>query len=971
MDDAISRLNAALLGRYRIERNLGEGGMATIYLAEDLRHGRAVAVKVLRPELAAFVGADRFIAEIRTTARLQHPHILPLFDSGEAAGLLYYVMPLVDGESLRQRLDRERQLPVDEAVRIAGTVASALEHAHRLGVLHRDIKPENILLRDGEALVADFGIALTQPADPARLTGTGVSLGTPTYMSPEQMTGDRELDARTDVYSLACVLYEMLSGDPPHQARTPQALTAKVLTEASTPIAKLRPSVPAHVAAAIERALAKAPADRFRTAAEFDEALAGRLVEPTAVTGGLRLAGAAAIAGAILLSGWALLGLLDEQGEANDTGVTAGASPPAVAVLPFAVSGTGVELQPADLVELLTINLDGLAGLRPVSARTVLERWRERVGESGSVDLETMLAIAGNAGARYAVIGSAVGAGSVIRLAATTHDLTSGEETGGQSVEGPADSVLALVDRLTIAILPTLVGETRESPAPRLVSVTTSSVPALRAYLEGMALARQRQQPADRPYFERAVALDSMFALAWLRLASDSESDAHLRAVSLISRLPPREATLVRITDAFRRGRLEDTGLLQRAAAAYPDDSDIWLRVADFLYHFGSQALLERDESIRAFEYAIELDPTLLTSYEHVVDDAINSGDLARAEALAVDYARHGGPEFYRRIWRLQLAALGSTLPAPEAVAAVLDTVPDPPFGGSQGGRPENLVTLYPYCPGGYCARSRDIWPRLLDVRQALLEAWIQRPGYPPQASTDLAITTLVRGRVRDARAALERDPRVTSLNRAMIHHRLWSIGHPLSPEVYERELSVADADTLAPIRALVTGAYAADVGGWDAFARAQGIVQRSSVSARASGDTLRAEITDHIARALAAYGGARQGRRVEALAELEAVRASVDMRLGGDLLSSIVRWWLGDFSASEGRNQDALRYFRSFAQDPIGQLMLGRVYESLGDNAAARRSYALALECWRDADPDFPLLEEARVAVARLGEVG
>jgi hypothetical protein len=201
-----------------------------------------------------------------------------------------------------------------------------------------------------------------------------------------------------------------------------------------------------------------------------------------------------------------------------------------------------------------------------------------------------------------------------------------------------------------------------------------------------------------------------------------------------------------------------------------------------------------------------------------------------------------------------------------------------------------------------------------------------------------------------------------------MIYHRLWSIGHPLPSEVFERELAVSEGDTLFLHRALVTGAYAADVGRWEEFARAQAIVDRTAASARASGDTLSAKVIDHMARALSAYGGARRGRVLEALAELEVVRASVSMRDGGDLLSSVVRWWLGSLSASQGRNQDALRYFRSFAQDPIGQFMLGRVYEALDDDAAARRAYALAQESWKDADADFPLAQEARAAVARLG---
>jgi eukaryotic-like serine/threonine-protein kinase len=276
-----SRIADALADHYRLEQEIGAGGMATVYLAEDLRHDRRVAVKVLRPELAAVIGAERFLAEIKLTANLQHPHILPLFDSGEADSFLYYVMPFVEGESLRDRLRREKQLPVEDAVRITCEVASALDYAHRHDVIHRDIKPENILLHDGRALVADFGIALAaSKAGGTRMTETGMSLGTPHYMSPEQAMGEREITARSDVYSLGAVLYEMLTGDPPFTGSTAQAVVARVVTESPRPLLPQRHTVPPHVEAATLTALEKLPADRFATAAQFADAL----TRPGAVT---------------------------------------------------------------------------------------------------------------------------------------------------------------------------------------------------------------------------------------------------------------------------------------------------------------------------------------------------------------------------------------------------------------------------------------------------------------------------------------------------------------------------------------------------------------------------------------------------------------------------------------------------------------------------------------------------------------
>jgi class 3 adenylate cyclase len=264
--------------RYALERELGRGGMATVYLARDLRHDRPVAVKVLRPELAAALGTERFLQEIRVASRLTHPNIVSLYDSGEADGMLFYVMPHLEGETLRQMITRERQLPVDRAVAIAVRLAAAVEHAHRQGVIHRDIKPENILLHEDQPMVLDFGIALavTQASD-VRLTEPGLLLGTPAYMSPEQAVGDRAADARTDVYALACVLYELLAGDPPFVAGTVRELITSILTEAPPSVAAVRPDVPAHVDRAVRRALSKAPADRFSSAHAFAAALSDPL----------------------------------------------------------------------------------------------------------------------------------------------------------------------------------------------------------------------------------------------------------------------------------------------------------------------------------------------------------------------------------------------------------------------------------------------------------------------------------------------------------------------------------------------------------------------------------------------------------------------------------------------------------------------------------------------------------------------
>ena len=307
MNDEATRLGAALADRYRIERELGAGGMATVYLAHDLKHDRDVALKVLHPDLAATIGIDRFLGEIRVTANLQHPNILPLFDSGSAEGQAYYVMPYVNGESLRDKLSREGQLPLSEAIKIASGIAAALDYAHNRGVIHRDIKPENILLQGGQPVVADFGIALAvTAAGGQRLTQTGLSLGTPQYMSPEQAMGEKTLDARTDIYALGVVAYEMLAGEPPFTGPSTQAIIAKVLTERAKPVTALRERVPAHIARAVDQAIERLPADRFRSAHEFAEAIeapnttAAEITLPRTVRRRRWPLGAAAIIGLVL-----------------------------------------------------------------------------------------------------------------------------------------------------------------------------------------------------------------------------------------------------------------------------------------------------------------------------------------------------------------------------------------------------------------------------------------------------------------------------------------------------------------------------------------------------------------------------------------------------------------------------------------------------------------------------------------------
>ncbi|MFB3112312.1 MAG: protein kinase, partial [Gemmatimonadales bacterium] len=371
MPEITSRLKNALADRYAIHQELGAGGMATVYLAEDLKHHRQVAVKVLRPELAATLGPERFVREIEIAANLTHPHILMLIDSGEADGFLYYVMPYIEGESLRERLDREGQLPLDDVLTITSEVAGALAYAHDHGVVHRDIKPANIMLSGGQGIVADFGIArAVSAAGGEELTRTGMAVGTPLYMSPEQAAGADTLDGRSDIYALGCVVYEMLAGEPPFSGPSAQAIIARHAIDTPHSLRAIRTSLPNTVEAAIIRALGKAPVDRFQTAGEFATAL--REKEIDALTGAARLRNPIAWVTAVAVVFLAAIVGVISLGTGTDVSV----GPPRLAVLPIENLGAPEDENFADgMTEEIQSRLAEIRGLRVVS-RTSAKRFK-------------------------------------------------------------------------------------------------------------------------------------------------------------------------------------------------------------------------------------------------------------------------------------------------------------------------------------------------------------------------------------------------------------------------------------------------------------------------------------------------------------------------------------------------------------------------------------------------------------------
>ena len=632
MADLRAQLHDGLAGHYTLVRELGRGGMATVFLATDLKHDRPVAFKVLHPDLAQSLGPERFQREIRLAARLQHPHILTVHDSGETAGHLWFTMPFVEGETLRERLRRERQLALDDALRIARQAAQALHYAHEHGVVHRDIKPENLLLtRDGNTLVADFGIARALGLADDQLTQTGMSVGTPAYMSPEQAMGDRTLDARSDIYSLGSVLFEMLAGEQPYTGPTIQAILMKRLSEPVPSVRHGRPSVPEAVDLAITRSLAVVPADRYATAAQFVQALdqatlntsgsgATAVVTPVSPSAALaprprRRRLVAGLAGAALLAAaafgwWKLRAAPAGPAEHNH-----------LAVLPFAVhGGKSLDFLAQGLVDLLSRNLDGTGDLRSVNGATVLAAAHAEGG--GVADLEEGRRLARRVGAGLYVLGSVSAIGNQVRIDASLYDGAPAQPAtlSQASVSGDTTQLFELVDRLAGDLM---VGR-RRGPGSRLLqtaAVTTQSLPALKAYLDAEQHLRRGEFDSSLAGFQSAVQLDTTFALAYYRLAvaaAWSRRNALIRpntarAVRLADRLTARDQRLLTSFAALAAGKPDDAERGYRAVLQdYPDDLEAQWQLATLLYVYNPLRGRPIAESRPVFDGIVKLDPEFL-----------------------------------------------------------------------------------------------------------------------------------------------------------------------------------------------------------------------------------------------------------------------------------------------------------------------------------------------------------------------
>ena len=656
MASPFERLSAALADRYRLERELGAGGMATVYLAQDLKHDRQVAIKVLRPELAAVLGTERFLREIETTARLTHPAILPLLDSGDADGILWYTMPYFAGRTLKDRLVDHGAMPQAEALGIFRDVAGALDQAHRHGVLHRDLKPANILLQDGRAVLADFGIALPTGSSEARLTESGLSIGTPEYMSPEQALGERNLDARSDVYALGCVLYQMLAGEPPFRGTTPQAVIAKRLMEPVPRLSTVR-DVPRPVEAAITRALSRQPADRFSSVAEFARAVDATDLPPQPASVARTAAGRwlrPRLISALLLV--VVAGVVAVRAR---RAAPISYDPMVVALMPARINapGHGLDYLKEGILDLAAARLTGEGGPRAADPRATLAALRSG-GE------ENAAALAARLGAGKVLDESIVSDGQHLTLTATLISFPGGARQAPVSVEGPEDSLGALVDQLMIRVLALHAGEGVSALSQ------TSSLPAWRAYLQGRAAYRAGRYENAVNAFEQALAIDSSFtlaALADIQALGRANQDAGGRAGMVLRNLRRLSADDSLLFFALMGSRYpEPTGIreqianLERAVRRLPDRADAWFELGDVQLHSG--ALVDLDSSIdlakQSFGRALALDSSFALPIDHLLFIAYSRRDTSAVRQLSVLYLAHDSlgdrSGFYR--WRSALA---------------------------------------------------------------------------------------------------------------------------------------------------------------------------------------------------------------------------------------------------------------------------------------------------------------------------
>jgi len=936
MSDLLDRLRAALADRYTIEREIGRGGMATVFLAEDLKHGRNVAIKTLHTDLAHVVGTERFLREIDLVAGLTHPHILPLHDSGEADGILYFVMPFIEGDTLAERLAREKQLPLDDVLRTTREVAQALDCAHDSGVIHRDIKPGNILFSSGEAVVADFGIgkAIGSIAG-GDLTEVGLVAGTPVYMSPEQAEGERDIDGRSDTYSLACVTYEMLAGEPPFDGPTPQAIRARRAAGEAPSLATIRNSVPPAMEAVVLKALSRAPADRYSTAGEFASALEASAKPAVGKSRTGRRVGSVAIALAVIATIWhfgfgglpgmvepAAAGFFSERDRALVTEFENGTDDPAL----------GLALRQAVITDL-----DQSDYVRVVNDRTLRRVLATmQLPDTTRVDLATGIDIARRQAYPAVVSGGVTPVGSGYQLTAQIIETGTGEvavrlrEAAADEAE-LLEAFESLARSLRRHLGESLLSIRRSKPLPE---VTTASLEALELYAQGLELSRVGELDAAMPLFARAVSLDTSFAAAHLALsvghANMSRMDEALaaseRAYRFGERLPKRE----RYYSSAKYH--SDRGYLDSAAHYYelmlvldPDNSGASNNLGDALENMGRY-----EKALVRYRSSMKRDPDRWTAYWNTMSAARSLGRFELADSVL--------SEFDQRFPGLPFVYAGAALNAYYAGDfARVDSI-CPEILRSNTGYLRGKTYLYMAA----IAASRGQLGRSLALSDT---AGFEFGTAGSESSIVLVlkgIAAWVAGAPETAIPALDDAVQEPPAETARWEHfRLGMIayGYALAGRTDRASGLLERMDVLAGSGDFHTGAIAEIV-------RAVIAVQQGDPEATLE-HLRQARLDDHgivriHSRILEADAYAALGRLDEAVAQYDSVLASYRVNFKDDT------FWPPLL--------------------PYAHRRLGATLLALGDTTAAIEHISTFADMWRDADPELqPLVEEARAEVRTL----
>ncbi len=949
MAEVFPLLQDALGDSYLLERELGGGGMSRLFVATETSLNRRVVIKLLPPEMASDVSAARFKREIEVVAHLQHPHILPILAAGSKEGLLYYVMPYVEGESLRHRLTRERPLPVKDAVRILREIADALAFAHQHGVVHRDIKPENILLEGEHAVLADFGVAraLDSARSGAPLTETGLGVGTPGYMSPEQASGGKHIDARTDEYALAVVGYEMLAGVPLFSGSSAQAVLAAHLRDEPLPLRSVRKEVPVSLSDAIAKALAKDPDARFPTAAAFRDALEPAARAPSAR--GLRGAIAAAAAIAVVALGATIVARV-RASKATD--------PNLLAVAPFDVLEPDLKLWSEGLVDMLSRNLDGAGALHTVSPTLVIRRWQGRADPAAAAEL------AQRTGARLAVFGSLVKSGrDSVRVRATIIDAVTGRSLGEVDVRDEPAQMDRLTDSLTLRLLREI-GRTRPVGATRVSALGTTSLGAIKAFLQGEHFYRQSSWDSALAYFDRAITLDSTFALAlnrygftlgWKHTVVDSVGNAYLiRAARLNHGLAPRESLLI-VMDGLG-GSIADKGFDERAWSErrqllatieaarklYPGDPDVWYDVGEARTHFflGTTFDATEQEVIDAFDRVIELDSGYSPAYIHPTEALLMLGRVREAKALARAYVALRPSELGGA--QLQLRLMDSATAADAATQRMLDTLNADELGGVYFG-----IQLWP-----------DAHESALRIARASAAGRHGAFGAGFDSLTwqrILARQLAFRGHAREADSV-----RQAAVGDRFVDFALLSITPATSA-------TAASTRALKSMEPFALSEMAVWWGAQRDTVRLREMARRAEAMASA-GPTDFARSRGRYFKAMAsAYEALARGDSAAALRQLDALPDSVC------LACHLLRLSHAQLLAAAGRDREALRLLtiQPFWLQPSLTLLAlerGRVAERLGEREIASQAYGFVVDAWGRGDASVqPVVEEARAGLRRM----